>query len=169
MSTRAQTILIAEDNEKNLKLFKLILDANGYRTLVARDGEEAVRIAAEQLPDLILMDIQMPKVDGITALEANRADVRTRGIPAIALTSYAMKGDRERMLAAEFIDYISKPIEKDKFIEQVRKTLTDILKVRFGWRPRWRTSHGCGPCRSSVRSAWSTLPHLRRACSCRAR
>lgn len=116
-------VLIAEDNEKNLKLFKLIICYLGYETITARNGEEAVSIAKGQRPDLILMDIQMPVMDGVTAVDLLKADEDTRGIPVIALTSYAMKGDREKFLEHGFIDYIAKPVSKDALIKAVKKAL----------------------------------------------
>jgi two-component system cell cycle response regulator DivK len=116
-------ILIVEDNEKNLKLFQIIIESLGYETLLAKNGEEGVRMAKEQIPDLIIMDIQMPVMDGISTLKVLRSNKKTKDIPVIALTSYAMKGDKERLLEIGFIDYISKPISKDSFIEVVEKVL----------------------------------------------
>ena len=116
-------VLIVEDNERNLKLFKVIIKSMGYGTFGALDGEEGVRIAKDKVPDLILMDIQMPGMDGISVLKALHSVEKTRSIPIIALTSYAMRGDRERLLKVGFIDYISKPIEKDSFIEVVKRAL----------------------------------------------
>lgn len=116
-------VLIVEDNEKNLKLFKIIIESLDYETLLARDGEEGIKKAKEQIPDLILMDIQMPVMDGVSAKKVLLADERTKDIPVIALTSYAMKGDKERLIEAGFIDYIAKPISKESFIEAVEKAL----------------------------------------------
>lgn len=116
-------ILIVDDNEKNLKLFKIIIDSLGYETLLAKDGEEGVKMAKEHLPALILMDIQMPGVDGIAAIKTLQADEETKDISVIALTSYAMKGDKERLIEAGFIDYISKPISKADFIETIKKIM----------------------------------------------
>ena len=116
-------VLIVEDNEKNLKLFKIIIESLGYETLLARDGEEGIKKAKEQIPNLILMDIQMPVMDGVSAKKVLLADERTKDIPVIALTSYAMKGNKERLIEAGFIDYISKPISKESFIEAVEKAL----------------------------------------------
>lgn len=116
-------VLIVEDNERNLKLFKVIIKSMGYETFGALDGEEGVRIAKDKVPDLILMDIQMPGMDGISALKALHSAEKTRSIQVIALTSYAMAGDRERFLKLGFNGYISKPIEKDSFIEVVEKAL----------------------------------------------
>lgn len=116
-------ILIIEDNEKNLKLFSVIIKSLGYEILTAMNGEEGVKMAKENAPDLILMDIQMPVMDGITALNMLRADERTRNIPVIALTSYAMAGDKEKFLGFGFSDYISKPIEVNKFSDVIKSIL----------------------------------------------
>ncbi len=121
----AKTVLIVEDYEKSLKLFRLIVDAMGYRVLTALDSEEGVRLAREEAPDLILMDVQMPRMDGISALKLLKADQRTAAIPVIALTSYVMKGDRERLLAEGFSHYIPKPIEKNSFMTDVKRILGD--------------------------------------------
>jgi two-component system cell cycle response regulator DivK len=116
-------ILIVEDNEKNLKLFSVIIKSLGYETLTAMNGEEGVKMAKENAPDLILMDIQMPVMDGLAAMKALRAKPETASIPVIALTSYAMKEDKERFLAEGFDGYISKPIDKNAFIDAVLKML----------------------------------------------
>jgi two-component system, cell cycle response regulator DivK len=119
----SKTVLIVEDNEKNLKLFSVLIVSLGCGVLTAADGEVGVSMAREKMPDLILMDIQMPRMDGVEALKILRADEKTRNIPVLALTSYAMKGDRERLIESGFSDYISKPINKDGFVEAVRKAL----------------------------------------------
>lgn len=116
-------VLIVDDNEMNLKLFTVHIRALGCELLTARDGEEGVRVAKASLPNLILMDIQMPGMDGIAALHALQSDERTKAIPVIALTSYAMKGDKERFLNDGFVDYISKPIDKDSFMESVTRAI----------------------------------------------
>jgi two-component system cell cycle response regulator DivK len=103
-------VLVVEDNEKNMKLFRDVLLAAGYRPLEATTGEEAVAVAAEHSPDLVLMDIQLPDIDGIEALGRLRADGRTASLPVLALTAQAMEGDRERFLAAGFDGYLSKPV-----------------------------------------------------------
>lgn len=114
-------ILIVEDNRNNLKLFRIIVESLGHQCHTAADGEEGVAAAVKLMPDLILMDIQMPKMDGITAMGQLRRDEHTRNIPVVALTSYAMKGDRERFLAEGFDDYMDKPISKDLFVELIEK------------------------------------------------
>lgn len=116
-------VLIVEDNEKNLKLFRFLVESIGCKVLVATEGEEALRVAMETPPDLILLDIQLPVMDGVSVLRALRADEKTRHVPVIALTAYAMKGDRERLLGMGFDGYISKPIESKSFMETVERAL----------------------------------------------
>ncbi len=120
---KQRKVLIVEDNEKNLKLFRLIINSLGYEVFAARNGKEGVDMAKEVLPDLILMDIQMPVMDGITAMDNIKADEITKDIPVIALTSYAMRGDRERLLQHGFVEYIAKPVSKDGLVGTVRKIL----------------------------------------------
>jgi two-component system, cell cycle response regulator DivK len=112
-------ILVVEDNGKNMKLFRDVLLAKGYRTLEATSGEEAVALAAENSPDLVLMDIQLPDIDGVAALGRLRADARTASLPVLALTAQAMEGDRERFLAAGFDGYVSKPVNIAEFVATV--------------------------------------------------
>jgi two-component system, cell cycle response regulator DivK len=115
-----ERILVVEDNEKNMKLFRDVLVATGYRTLEATTGTEAVEMAFDHTPDLVLMDIQLPDLDGVEALGRLRADPRTARIPVLALTAQAMRGDRERFLAAGFDGYLSKPVNVREFIGTVR-------------------------------------------------
>src|SRR5918994_411447 len=115
-----EEILVVEDNEKSMKLFRDILQATGYRTLEATTGGQAVELAAEHEPDLVLMDIRLPDLDGVQALRRMRADERTAGIPVLALTAQAMQGDRERFLAAGFDGYLSKPVDVRELIAIVR-------------------------------------------------
>jgi two-component system cell cycle response regulator DivK len=116
-----ERILVVEDNEKNMKLFRDVLRATGYRTLEATTGGEAVELATEQAPDLVLMDIQMPDVDGVEALRRLRADERTAAIPVLAVTAQAMQGDREHFLAEGFDGYLSKPLNIRELIGTVRQ------------------------------------------------
>lgn len=116
-----EQVLIVEDNQKNMKLFRDVLLAKGYRTLEATTGGEAVELATEHAPDLVLMDIQLPDLDGVQSLRRLRADERTAGIPVLALTAQAMQGDRERFLAAGFDGYLSKPVDVRELIETVRE------------------------------------------------
>jgi two-component system, cell cycle response regulator DivK len=114
-------VLVVDDNEKNMKLFRDVLQAKGYRTLEATTGEEAVALTTEHRPDLVLMDIQLPDIDGVAALARLRADERSASIPVVALTSQAMSGDRERFLAAGFDDYVSKPVNVVSFVATVEE------------------------------------------------
>jgi two-component system, cell cycle response regulator DivK len=116
-----QLILVVEDNEKNMKLFRDVLQAKGYRTVEATSGEEALELAGEHIPDLVLMDIQLPGMDGMTALAQLRGDERTASITVLALTAQAMQGDRERFLEAGFDGYISKPVNVMEFIQTVKR------------------------------------------------
>ncbi len=115
-----ELILIVEDNEKNLKLVRDLLQFRGYRTLEAATAGEGLRLAVEHRPDLILMDIQLPDLDGGAALGRLRADPGTAGICVVALTAQAMGGDRERLLGAGFDGYLTKPISIREFPDQVR-------------------------------------------------
>lgn len=108
-------ILIVEDNEKNLTLMMDILIFHGYEVAVARDGQEGVNLARELMPDLILMDIQMPCLGGMAAGRILKADPATSGLKIIALTSFAMQGDREKFMAAGFNGYLAKPFSTREF------------------------------------------------------
>ena len=114
-------ILVVEDNERNMKLFCDVLQASGYRTLEATTGESAVELALEHGPDLVLMDIQLPDIDGVEALGRLRADERSATLPVLALTAQAMEGDRERFLAAGFDGYLSKPVDIAEFVTTVKR------------------------------------------------
>lgn len=117
-------ILIADDNEKNRKLVRLILQKD-YEIIEAEDGQQAVSLAKETAPDLILMDIQMPIMDGTDALKKLRSDEATTKIPVLALTSYAMSGDKNRFLEQGFDGYISKPLKTRELQDSVKKYLKD--------------------------------------------
>jgi len=114
-------ILIVEDNEKNMYLISFILKKNSYEVIEATSGEQSVELAIKENPDLIIMDIQLPGIDGREATKRIRASEADGEIPIIALTSYAMTGDRERALAAGCIAYIEKPIVPETFIEEIKK------------------------------------------------
>jgi CheY-like chemotaxis protein len=114
-----RTVLVVEDNDKSQKLFCALLELHGYRPVSARSVAEAVAAAVEQLPVVVLMDIQLPDGDGTSALRALRADPRTAGIPVVAVTAFAMRGDRERLLAAGFDGYVTKPIDAHTFVDEV--------------------------------------------------
>ena len=117
----SRQILVVEDNERNMRLFCDVLQASGYRTLEATTGESAVEVALEQLPDLVLMDIQLPDIDGVEALHRLRADERSASLPVLALTAQAMEGDRERFLGAGFDGYLSKPVDIAEFVATVKR------------------------------------------------
>jgi two-component system cell cycle response regulator DivK len=121
----ARTILIVEDNELNMKLFHDLLDAHGYRTLQTRSGMDALRLAREQRPDLILMDIQLPEVSGLEVTKWLKDDETLRDIPVIAVTAFAMKGDEERIRQGGCEAYISKPISIAMFLDTVRRYLSE--------------------------------------------
>jgi two-component system cell cycle response regulator DivK len=114
-------VLVVEDNERNMKLFRDVLHASGYRTLEAATGERAVELVFEHRPDLVLMDIQLPDIDGVEALDRLRADERFSSVPVLALTAQAMEGDRERFLAAGFDGYLSKPVNITEFVATVKR------------------------------------------------
>ena len=116
-----EQILVVEDNEKNMKLVRDVLQAKGYRTLEATTGGRAVELATEHGPDLVLMDVQLPDINGLEALGRLRADERTASIPVLAVTAQAMQGDRERFLAAGFDGYVSKPLDIVELVETVKK------------------------------------------------
>ncbi len=112
-------ILVIEDNEKNMYLMTFILERMGHVVLKAVTGEEGVEAAVREVPDLILMDIQLPGIDGFEATKRIRASVAARGVPIVAVTSLAMTGDRERLLAAGCNGYIEKPIDPDAIMGQI--------------------------------------------------
>ena len=115
-----ELVLIVDDNEKNLRLARDVLRFAGFRTLEAASGGEGVALASEELPDVILMDIRLPDMDGTEAARRLKTDPRTAPIPVVALTSLAMKGDREWFLSVGFDGYLEKPISVRELPEQVR-------------------------------------------------
>jgi two-component system cell cycle response regulator DivK len=119
-----KTILIVEDEPRNLKLLHDLLQRFGYEILEAPDGELGVKLAGEKIPDMILMDIMMPKMDGLEATRIIKADEKTKYIPIIALTSYAMKGDREKTIEAGCDGYIAKPIDIKEVLKAIEHYLT---------------------------------------------
>ena len=118
-----ELILIVEDNEKNRRLVRDVLQFKGYRTIESETGEEGVELARSRQPALVLMDIQLPGIDGITALKRLRDDPATRGIRVMAVTASAMTQDRQTILAAGFDAYQSKPINVKGFLEAVQELL----------------------------------------------
>ncbi len=121
---RRQKVLIVEDNDLNMKLFNDLLAAHGYDTLQTRDGVEALALARRHHPDLILMDIQLPEVSGLEVTRWIKQDETLRMIPVIAVTAFAMKGDREKMRDGGCEDYIAKPISVTSFLQTVERYLS---------------------------------------------
>ncbi len=120
----AKTILIVEDNELNMKLFHDLLESQGYDILQTRDGIEALKIARDEKPDLILMDIQLPEVSGLEVTKWIKEDENIRQIPVIAVTAFAMKGDEEKFRAGGCEAYIAKPISVNGFLSTVERFLS---------------------------------------------
>lgn len=116
-------VLIVDDDAKIRKLLRVALQSSGYETIEAENGERGIKLAKENIPDLILMDIQMPVMDGISALKIIRLDESTKSIPVIAQTSYAMRGDKEKFLAEGFDSYISKPIDVKEFLRRIEEII----------------------------------------------
>jgi two-component system, cell cycle response regulator DivK len=117
----SKTVLIVEDNELNMKLFHDLLDAHGYRTVQTRSGLDALALARQHHPDVILMDIQLPEVSGLEVTRWLKDDDDLRSIPVIAVTAFAMKGDEDRIRSGGCEAYISKPISVVTFLETVRR------------------------------------------------
>lgn len=119
-----QKVLIIEDNQQNLYLIRYILEDCGYEVFAAMDGKEGIELASSLLPDLILLDIQLPTMDGYAVARLLRQNAALAQTPIIAVTSYAMPGDREKALASGCSGYIEKPIDPDTFAAQVGKALS---------------------------------------------
>jgi two-component system cell cycle response regulator DivK len=115
------TILIVEDNEKNMKLVRDILQVKGYTTIEATTGGEGIRLAHERRPDLILMDIQLPDIDGISALRQLRASAELAGTPVVAVSASVMPEDQQKIVASGFDAYLTKPINIKQFLETVQR------------------------------------------------
>ena len=120
----AKKVLIVEDNELNMKLFHDLLDAQGYETLQTREGLQALALAREHRPDLILMDIQLPEISGLEVTKWLKEDDELAGIPVVAVTAFAMKGDEERIREGGCVAYISKPISVSHFLDTIRRLLS---------------------------------------------
>ncbi len=121
----AKRVMIVEDNELNMKLFKDLIEASGYETIRTRNGLEALDLARLHRPDLILMDIQLPEVSGLEVTKWIKDDDKLHRIPIIAVTAFAMKGDEERIRQGGCEAYISKPISVSKFVETIKSYLGD--------------------------------------------
>ena len=123
MSDNMKKVLVIEDNETNLYLMHTIVEKLGHQVIEARDGFDGVKLAISKIPDLILMDIQLPGMDGYMATQKIRENEATKEIPIIAITSYAMVGDKEKTLAAGCTAYIEKPIDPESFTGELNKYL----------------------------------------------
>ncbi len=119
----AKTVLVVEDNELNMKLFHDLLEVHGYNILQTKDGMDALRLAREHKPDLILMDIQLPEVSGLEVTKWIKEDDDLKSIPVIAVTAFAMKGDEEKIREGGCEAYIAKPISVTNFLETVQRFL----------------------------------------------
>jgi CheY-like chemotaxis protein len=119
----SEKILVIEDNEQNMYLTTFILQAHGHEVLQAWDGQEGIEIASKSVPALIVLDIQLPGMDGYEVAKSLKADPHLAEIPIVAVTSYAMAGDRERILDAGCNGYIEKPINPETFMNQIEKYL----------------------------------------------
>ena len=126
----AKRVLLIEDNEKNLKLVRDLLEVKGYRVLTATSAEEGLPLAQSDPPDLIVMDIGLPGMDGIAALRALRADARTRAVPVVAVTASVMQPEREMIMMAGFDGYMGKPIDIFGFLQLVQTTLERFAQRR---------------------------------------
>ncbi|MES2985002.1 MAG: response regulator [Pseudomonadota bacterium] len=119
----AKKILIVEDNDLNLKLFRDLLGANGYETFETKEGIEAISLTRNVMPDLIVMDIQLPEISGLDITRKIKADGSIKHIPIIAVTAFAMKDDEDKIMAAGCEAYLSKPIAIDVFLATIRRFL----------------------------------------------
>jgi CheY-like chemotaxis protein len=125
----APRILIVEDNATNLELVQYLLNSANYATLSAADGEEGLRVARQECPDLVICDLQMPVMNGYEVINEFKADIDLQKIPIVAVTASSMSGDSNRALAAGFDGYIPKPIEPETFVQQVEKFLPPDLRA----------------------------------------
>jgi len=121
-----KTVLVVEDDENNMELITFILNANGYQFITAYTGQEGIDLAIEKKPDFIILDIQLPDMYGLEVLQSIRASKINGNIPVIAMTSFAMSGDREKMLSAGCNGYIEKPIDPEKVMGQIQQILEEI-------------------------------------------
>jgi two-component system cell cycle response regulator DivK len=119
-----KTVLIVEDNELNMKLFADILEAHGYEVIRAVDGMEGLQSAKKYHPDLVLMDIQLPEISGIEVIKTIKQDPNLKHIPIVAISAFAMNGDRERIMESGCETYISKPVNVGRFVEVIKEQLS---------------------------------------------
>jgi CheY-like chemotaxis protein len=125
----AARVLLVEDNPANLALMQYLLQAAGYTTLTATDGRQGIAVAQHESPDVILMDLQMPILNGYDAARQVKEIPALRGVPIIAVTAYAMVGDRDKILARGFDGYIAKPITPERFVSEVETFIASALRV----------------------------------------
>jgi CheY-like chemotaxis protein len=125
----AARVLLVEDNPANLALMQYLLQAAGYTTLTATDGREGIAVAQRESPDVILMDLQMPILNGYDAARQVKEIPALRGVPIIAVTAYAMVGDRDKILARGFDGYIAKPITPERFVSEVESFIGSALRA----------------------------------------
>lgn len=119
MQNPKKKVLVVEDNPMNMILIKEILAVNGFEVIEAYNGHDAIKRVSEEMPDLILMDLNLPEMDGVTATKILKSNTPSKDIPIVAITASAMKGDEEKILAEGFDGYIAKPIEMKKFMKDV--------------------------------------------------
>jgi CheY-like chemotaxis protein len=129
ISSRKSLILIADDRPSSRELLRLVLERAGYEVVDAEDGQQALERARSESPDLILLDLQMPGLDGYAVLAALRSEKRFKNLPVLALTASAMRGDRERIMEAGFTDYLAKPAGPEVLRETVARMLEDAAAV----------------------------------------
>ena len=141
MSPLDKTVLVVEDNDLNMKLFHDVLEVGGYNVLQAKDGMEAWRMAREQRPDLILMDIQLPGVSGLEVAKWLKGDETLKSIPVIAVTAFAMAGDEEKIREGGCDAYIPKPISVPDFLQTVERFTNSSHETVE--KRSWRRSGGC--------------------------
>jgi two-component system cell cycle response regulator DivK len=130
IENRQSKVLVIEDNEQNMYLVTFILEKSGYRVIQARDGQAGIALARQTKPDLILLDIQLPVMDGYAVARELGQNRELEGVPIVAVTSYAMAGDRERVLAAGCVGYIEKPINPATFVAEIKQYLPASRTVR---------------------------------------
>lgn len=128
-------ILVIEDNEQNIYLVTFILEKHGYQVIQARNGQDGITLAHQSKPDLILLDIQLPVMDGYAVARELRKNGELSKVPIVAVTSYAMEGDRERILAAGCMGYIVKPINPETFVAEVEQHLSGLKANRSQEEP----------------------------------
>ncbi len=130
MAPLDKTVLVVEDNDLNMKLFHDVLEAHGYNVLQAKDGMEGLRMAREERPDLILMDIQLPDVSGLEVTKWLKDDETLKSIPVIAITAFAMAGDKEKILEGGCDAYLVKPISIPNFLQTVERFVRPLVAER---------------------------------------